>query len=81
MVKITHNIRLRGSVYGIHMGPTKGIQMIPHGRNLIMSCYGRERLNARECHAEWLASGYYRATNQVGSANIRVDSDVTHAYL
>jgi hypothetical protein len=41
MVEITHNIRLRGSVYGIHMGPTKGIQMIPHGRNLSMSSYGQ----------------------------------------
>jgi hypothetical protein len=33
------------------------------------------------CHADWSASGYYRATDQVGSANNRADTDMTHTYL
>jgi hypothetical protein len=34
-----------------------------------------------QCHADWSVYGYYRAIDQVGSANSRADSDVTHAYL
>jgi hypothetical protein len=32
-------------------------------------------------HVDWSVSGYYRMTDQVGLANSRVNSYVTHAYL
>jgi hypothetical protein len=33
------------------------------------------------CHADWLASGYNRTTDQVASANSSANSDVTRTYL
>jgi hypothetical protein len=64
------------------MSATSVLNLLPRNKKITLYCtpiIHQSKIN--KCHADWSVSGYYRATDQVGSANSHADSDVTHAYL